>query len=94
MSVERFGQSKELVLEFPCNFPIKVVGRAHVEFAAQVCTIAVSHDASFTPDNLQCRDSSAGKYQSLTLNIQATSREQLDAVYQSLKACEWVLWAL
>jgi len=92
--VDHFGQSKELVLEFPCNFSIKVVGRADVDFAAQVCTIAATHDETFSSDKLQYRESSAGKYHSLTLNIHATSKEQLNAIYQSLKACEWVLWAL
>ncbi|MEB4592149.1 DUF493 domain-containing protein [Candidatus Thiothrix sp. Deng01] len=93
--MERFGQREELVLEFPCDFPIKVVGRTALEFHARVCEIVCRHDGSFDPsENMQTRESSAGKYQSLTVNLRATSKEQIDAVYQELKACELVLWAL
>lgn len=93
--MERFGQQEELVLEFPCDFPIKVVGRAEVEFHLRICEIVCRHDDCFNPDeHLQRRDSSAGKYQSLTVNLRATSKTQIDAVYQDLKACELVLWAL
>lgn len=93
--MERFGQWEELVLEFPCDFPIKVVGRTDVEFHARICEIVCRHDVSFDPlERLQRRDSSAGKYQSLTVSLRATSKEQIDAVYQELKACELVLWAL
>ncbi|QLQ33046.1 MAG: DUF493 domain-containing protein [Candidatus Thiothrix singaporensis] len=93
--MERFGQREELVLEFPCDFPIKVVGRTAEEFHVRVCEIVSRHDGSFEPsENVQSRESSAGKYQSLTVNLRATSKEQIDAVYQELKACELVLWAL
>lgn len=94
-TVERFGQRQELIMEFPCNFPIKVVGSTHTELHLRVCEIAVRHDTQFSPaQHLQHRHSSTGKYQSLTLHIQATSKEQIDAIYQDLKACELVLWAL
>lgn len=95
MIAQRFGQQAELVMEFPCDFPIKVVGRTDDEFHAQVCEIVCRHDDAFTPEErLQHRHSSSGKYQSLTLILRATSKEQIDAVYQDLKACELVLWAL
>lgn len=93
--MEHFGQRAELVLEFPCDFPIKVVGRTDGEFHARVCEIVCRHDDSFTPETrLQRRASSTGKYQSLTVNLRATSKGQIDRVYQDLKACELVLWAL
>ncbi|MEZ5451840.1 MAG: DUF493 domain-containing protein [Thiothrix sp.] len=93
--MERFGQGEELVMEFPCDFLIKVVGRADVAFHTRICEIVCRHDDSFDPlERLQRKDSSAGKYQSLTVNLRATSKEHIDAVYQDLKACELVLWAL
>lgn len=93
--MERFGVREELEMAFPCDFPIKIVGRAGVEFHARICEIVYRHDEHFNPDErLQRRDSSAGKYQSLTVNLRAVSKEQIDAVYQDLKACELVLWAL
>lgn len=92
---DHFGKRDDLVLEFPCDFPIKVVGRTDVEFHARVCTIASRHDDCFSLEtSVQYRHSSTGKYQSLTLNLRATSKEQINAVYRDLKACELVLWAL
>jgi len=93
--VEGFGQQEELILEFPCDFPIKIVGRADAEFHVRICEIVCRHDNDFDPEaHVQRRDSSAGKYHSLTVKLRATSKQQIDAVYQDLKACELVLWAL
>ncbi|WP_020395452.1 YbeD family protein [Thiolinea disciformis] len=84
----------ELKLEFPAHFPIKVVGAAHDEFEIQIIAIALRHDPEFLPENLKRNQSKSGKYQSVTLPITAISREQLDAIYTDLKACEHVMWAL
>ena len=93
--MERFGDQEELILEFPCDFPIKIVGRADTEFHLRICKIVCRHDDGFNPDeHVQRRDSSTGKYHSLTVNLRATSKDQINAVYQDLKACELVLWAL
>ncbi|MBU0655483.1 MAG: DUF493 domain-containing protein [Gammaproteobacteria bacterium] len=92
--MDRFGQDQALVMEFPCDFPIKVVGHADEAFHVRICEIVCRHDEGFDSARLQYRHSSTGKYQSLTLNLRAISKEQIDAVYQDLKACELVLWAL
>lgn len=93
--MERFGEREELILEFPCDFPIKVVGRMDEGLHARICEIVCRHDDSFrAEERVQARQSSGGKYQSLTVNLRATSKEQIDNVYQDLKACELVLWAL
>lgn len=85
---------EEVELNFPCQFPIKVVGAASEEFELQVCEIAKRHDPAFSDKALSRNQSRSGKYHSLTLAIQATSREQINAIYRDLKACELVLWAL
>jgi len=86
---------EELKLEFPCDFPIKVVGAAAGgEFEARVCAIAEQHDPVFSPKALKRNQSRTGKYNSLTLGIRATSKDQIDAIYRDLKSCELVLWAL
>ena len=93
--MERFGEQEELILEFPCDFPIKIVGRADGEFHLRICEIVYRHDEGFNPEeHVQRRDSSTGKYHSLTVNLRATSKAQTNAVYQDLQACELVLWAL
>lgn len=93
--MERFGQNEELVLEFPCDFIIKIAGRRCEEFPARIGAILCQHDESFTPETRMTeRSSSTGKFQSLTVTLRATSKAHIDAVYQDLKACELVLWAL
>ena len=86
---------EKLEIDFPCDFPIKVVGSAaNGEFEARVFAIAEQHDPEFSPTALKRNQSRTGKYNSLTLGIRATSKNQIDAIYRDLKSCELVLWAL
>ena len=71
-------------LAFPCEFPIKVMGRKEPRFAQTVMEIVLRHAPDFMPGTLETRPSREGKYISLTATINATSREQLDALYQEL----------
>lgn len=89
-----FGEGDELKLEFPCDFPIKVVGQASETFEVVIYAIAVRHAPDFSPEAISRNQSRSGKYHSLTLGIRATSKTQIDAIYRDLKACELVLWAL
>ena len=88
------GEEEETLLEFPCEFPIKVMGAAIPEFHTVVTKIAKSHDSEFNPDQITQNVSKTGKYVSLTLNIHATDKPQLDAIYKDLTDNELVLWAL
>ncbi|SKA69672.1 hypothetical protein SAMN02745130_00538 [Thiothrix eikelboomii] len=88
-----FSQS-EVEIEFPSHFPIKVVGAANDQLAQIIHDIIVQHDPEFSLAAIRANQSRSGKYHSLTLGVRATSKEQLDAIYNDLKACEWVLWAL
>lgn len=72
------------LIDYPCDFPIKVMGRTHPEFAATMTRIVQEHDAGFDPATIEMRPSSGGKYVGLTFIIRATSREQLDTLYQAL----------
>lgn len=92
--MHRFGDNKELALEFPCAFPIKVVGKTDAAFEAQVCAIALRNDPEFSTEKVSHNQSRTGKYSSVTLGITATSKDQLNAIYSDLKSCELVLWAL
>ena len=86
--------NEELKLEFPCDFPIKVVGKGCDEFEVLICEIAQRHDPEFSVAELKRNQSCSGKYHSVTLGITATSKAQIDAIYRDLKDCEHVLWAL
>ena len=69
---------------FPTAFPIKVMGRREGGFAQSVMQIVLKHAPDFEPATMEMRPSSQGTYLSLTVVIQAKSREQLDALYREL----------
>ena len=71
-------------LAFPCDFPIKVMGRKAPGFAQTVSDIVRRHAPGFDPGTIEMRPSRQGKYLSVTCVVHATSREQLDALYQEL----------
>ena len=72
------------LLAFPCDFPIKVMGRKQPGFAQAVTGIVVKHAPDFDPATVQLRPSKKNSYLSITCVVRATSREQLDALYQEL----------
>ena len=71
-------------LAFPCDFPIKVMGPKQPGFAQAVTDIVVKHAPDFDPGTVEMRPSRKGRYLSVTCIVRATSREQLDALYQEL----------
>jgi hypothetical protein len=71
-------------LAFPCDFPIKVMGRKAPGFAQSVADIVRRHSPEFDAATLGMRPSRQGRYLSLTCVVRATSREQLDALYREL----------
>lgn len=77
-------QSEASAIEYPCDFPIKVMGTTQPGFAQTVADIVRRHAPDFDPSTLEMRSSREGKYLSLTATIRATSREQLDALYREL----------
>ena len=71
-------------LAFPCDFPIKVMGRKEPGFAQTVMEIVLRHAPDFDAATIEMRPSRKGTYLSVTCVVRATSREQLDALYQEL----------
>ena len=71
-------------LAFPTAFPLKIMGRRESGFTTAMIEIVKRHAPDFAPGTLETRPSREGKYISLTATINATSREQLDALYQEL----------
>jgi hypothetical protein len=71
-------------LAFPCDFPIKVMGRKEPGFAQMVTGIVKNHAPDFDPATVEMRPSRQATYLSITCTVRATSREQLDALYQEL----------
>jgi putative lipoic acid-binding regulatory protein len=75
---------RESALTYPCDFPIKVMGRREANFAQSVLEIVLRHAPDFQPATMEMRPSRQGRYLSLTVTVQARSREQLDALYREL----------
>lgn len=82
------------LLEFPCDFPIKVMGRADVALDRTVLDVLRAHIGATAAPRLATRASSGGRYISVTVTITATSQEQLDGIYRELSAHEQVMMVL
>ena len=72
------------LIDYPCDFPIKVFGLSQQGFAQAVTEVVTRHDPGFQAGTIEMRSSSKARYISLTCTIRATSREQLDTIYQEL----------
>ena len=76
----------ESLIEFPCDFPIKVMGATQEGFAQAVLEVVIRYAPGFDAATMQMRPSKAGNYLSLTCTVRATSKAQLDALYSALTA--------
>ena len=85
----------DTLFQFPCRFPIKVMGAAEHGMEAVVLALVGRHTPDLDPQrDLEVRSSRGGRYVSVTVTITATSREQLDAIYRELSADARVKLAL
>lgn len=80
------SQSPPSLLEFPCDFPIKVMGACVEGFAQAVLEVVLRHAPDFDAATMQMRPSSKGNYLSVTCTFRARSRQQVDAMYWELTA--------
>ena len=74
---------KDSLIEYPSQFPIKVMGLKQDGFVHAVTDIAHRFDPAFDASRIELRPSSGGKYMGLTITITATSRAQLDDLYRA-----------
>lgn len=82
------------LMEFPCEFPLKVFGLNDMSFEARVLDLVRVHCSAETEFTITRNESKKGKYQSLTISFTAHSRQQLDDIYQSLTDSEHVVMSL
>jgi len=82
--------AEDSLLEFPCDFPLKIMGATREGFAQAVVAVVLKHAPDFDPATVEMRPSKAGNYLSLTCVIRATSKPQLDALYRELTSHPWV----
>lgn len=84
----------DTLFQFPCDFPLKVMGRRSDDFRSLVLGIVQKHVGHIDPAKIEERPSKDGNYLSLTCTFHAQSREQLDTLYRELTSCEKVLIVL
>ena len=75
---------KKTLIEFPCDFAIKVMGEAKENFSEAIIQIIKKHYVNFNASEIEMKGSNNGKYISLTCNIYVTSQKQLDKIYIDL----------
>jgi len=86
--------SEETFFEFPCQFPIKAMGKTNAEFDLLVLEIVRRHSIAVNESEIKSRPSKDGNYLSVTITIEATSKKQLDTIYQALNDHPHVLMTL
>ena len=88
------SEDGEQLLEFPCEFPIKMMGRESPEFYATVRSLVEKHTGPLEETAIRSTLSRNGRFVSITITVNAQSREQLDAIYVDVSGHEDVLMAL
>ena len=88
------GAPERELLQFPVQFPIKVVGVNEDGFVHAITHIAKEFDPGFDAATIELRESGAGKYLGVTISVLATSREQLDDLYRALSTHPMSRWVL
>ncbi len=76
--------SEDTLIDYPCDFPIKIMGQADAQFSDTLLAVVQRHAPDFDAATMECRPSRSGNYLSLTCTIRAVSREQLDNLYREL----------
>ena len=88
------SDEQESPLQFPCDFPIKAMGKTGCNLDITVVEIVRRHAPDLAEGAVHTRDSRQGNYIAVTVTVRATSREQLDAIYQDLVDHDDVIMAL
>ncbi len=85
---------RESLIDFPCRFPIKVMGRDKSEFKAHVLQIISAHVDDIAADDIAIQPSRHGRFLSVTVTVEAQSQDHLDRIYRTLTASEQILYVL
>jgi putative lipoic acid-binding regulatory protein len=88
------AEQEETLIEFPTDFPIKVMGETHDAFASTIIDLIRVHTPEFDASRVEMRASSGGRYISLTCTVFVTSKPQLDDIYRSLSSHPAVKYVL
>jgi len=86
--------SSDEIFNFPCQFPVKAMGRSRSDLDTIVVELVRRHAPDLGVGAVKTRKSRDGNYVSITVNVNATSRQQLDSIYHELHACEHIIMVL
>jgi len=77
--------NSETLMEFPCDFPLKIMGNNHPDFLSSMCDlVSLFIDHELDLNKIIQRPSSSGKYLAVTLTFTAKNKQQIDNIYQAL----------
>ena len=88
------SESNDDIFKFPCEYPIKVFGLNQPDFEKSVCLIIENYVGKLHENQISLKNSSKGKYVSITIRIIATSRKQLDSINTDLQKSPLVSYLL
>ena len=88
------SEERTTLLEFPCDFPVKIMGESKEGFADAMLELVLRHAPDFVAASMEMKTSSSGKYISLTCTITAVSQAQLDDLYREISSHPLVSMAL
>ncbi len=91
---ENMEELPAALLQFPCEFPMKIVGERTDEFAQEIVSIIQKHCPSFDAAEVEMKASAKGNYLSLGVLINATSQDMLDNLYKEITAHNKVRFVL
>ena len=87
-------ESNDYIFKFPCEYPIKVFGLNQPKIEESVCSIVENYVGKLHKNQVSIKNSSKGKYVSITIRIIATSRQQLDSINADLQKSALVSYLL
>ena len=85
---------KKSTIDFPCDFPIKIVGTNTPAFIDEINRITCSHFPEFTQEKMTCKTSKESNYLSITVIVYAQNQETLDAFYQEVSKLPFIKMVL
>ena len=91
---EPVTEDHDSLFEFPCPFPIKAMGKNIPDLDAIVVALVRRHVDNLSENAVKTRASKGGKYISITVEVEAQSKAQLDAIYMDLTACPDIIMTL
>jgi len=94
MSEQKIIEERETIMDYPCDFPIKAMGLSCDDFDVLIVNIINKHVDDIKEGAVTSKQSSNGKFTSVTVVIQAISQTQVEAIYQELKAHKQINYVL